>query len=273
MTKVAYVGDVGVDDYGGVLYPGGCGLNVAYYAKKAGFTIDLISCVGTDEDGQLPLHVAQKNELGIGHVHTIPGKTPRQKIHVLTNGERKFVQYFPGVLSNFNLSNSDIDVITQHEVLMTLHYSQIHHLFEQVAHIPFNGLRVVDFMDGNDFNRDINFVKRYLHQWDIGFFGLSVDDQLFIEDLIQLSRKMKKLVVITLGAEGSLAYWRGNMYEQESKIVKAVDTTGCGDAYLAGFLVDWLKSRDVHRAMNEGASLAAECATHFGSIPKEEVRA
>lgn len=58
--KTVYVGDCGVDDYSGKLYPGGCGLNVAYYTKQAGLKIDLVSCVGNDKNSNIPLNVVKK---------------------------------------------------------------------------------------------------------------------------------------------------------------------------------------------------------------------
>ncbi|MDZ7587497.1 MAG: PfkB family carbohydrate kinase, partial [Patescibacteria group bacterium] len=99
--KVVYVGDCGVDDYNGKLYPGGCALNTAYYANQAGLKIDLVSCVGNDKNSQIPLKINSQ-------IHQLMGKTPKQKIKVLPSGEKKFVGYYPGVLSEFNLSQKDI---------------------------------------------------------------------------------------------------------------------------------------------------------------------
>lgn len=73
------------------------------------------------------------------------------------------------MLSDFKLDLNDINFINEHDVLVTLFYSQISHLFDQITKIKFSGLKVVDFMDGADFNKDINFVKKYANWWDIGF--------------------------------------------------------------------------------------------------------
>ena len=167
--KTVYVGDCGVDDYSGKLYPGGCGLNVAYYTKQAGLKIDLVSCVGNDKNSNIPLNVVKKIHLDISHIHSLQGETAKQKIQVLGNGEKKFIGYYPGVLSDFKLDLNDINFINEHDVLVTLFYSQISHLFDQITKIKFSGLKVVDFMDGADFNKDINFVKKYANWWDIGF--------------------------------------------------------------------------------------------------------
>lgn len=264
--KVVYVGDCGVDDYNGKLYPGGCALNVAYYTNQAGLKIDLVSCLGNDKNSNIPLNVVKKIHLDTIYIHSLEGETPKQKIQVLTNGEKKFVGYYPGVLSDFKLNEDDLNFINQHDVLVTLFYSQISHLFEQVTNLNFPGTKIVDFMDGADFNKDINFVKKYIKQWDIGFFGLSGRDSSLIKDLIQLAKNNSKLIIITLGSSGSLAVCQAKIYKQKSKPIKVIDTTGCGDAYLGGFLASWLENKNIKQAMDTGADLAAKCAIHLGSI-------
>lgn len=264
--KTIYVGDIGVDDYSGQLYPGGCALNVAYHAKKAGLNIDLVSCVGSDKASQIPLNVVKRLKFNETYIHQLPGETPKQKIQVLTNGERKFIGYFPGVLSDFKLIQKDIDFINQHDALITLFYSQINHLFNQVTKIKFPGLKVVDFMDGNDFNKDINFVKKCANWWDIGFFGLSGNDSQFSQQLMQLAKNLTKIVVVTLGSGGSLAVVHNKIFKVKTKPIQAVDTTGCGDAYIAGFLADWLRTKDTKMAMKAASFLAGQVAKHQGAI-------
>ncbi len=263
--KIVYVGDCGVDDYNGKLFPGGCALNVVYFANKLGLKIDLVSCVGNDKNGSIVLNINNQ-------IHQLTGKTAKQKIKILPSGEKKFVGYYPGILSQFSLSKSDIDFIKQHEILITLYFSQIEHLFKQVTKINFKGNKIVDFMDGTDFRKDVNFVKKYAQWWDVGFFGLSDKDSALVQDLIQLARNMNKLVVITLGSGGSLAVWQSKVYKQQSKPVSVIDTTGCGDAYLAGFLASWLKHKKIQRAMQVGNELAGAVAQHLGVIVGDSLK-
>ena len=264
--KVVYVGDCGVDDYSGKLYPGGCGLNVVYYSNQAGLKIDLVSCVGNDENGNIPLDIVKKMELDVSHIHRLNGVTPKQLIRILPDGEKKFISYDPGVISGFRLNREDIKFIKEHDILLTIYYSQIRHLFNEVVGINFSGTKIIDFMDGKDFKKDINFVKKYADWWDIGFFGLSFTDKIFINDLILLAKNKKKKIVITLGSVGSLVIWENKIFRQKMKPLKVVDTTGCGDAYLGGFLAEWFKSRNIRPAMTIGKELADKCASHLGSI-------
>ena len=69
--------------------------------------------------------------------------------------------------------------------------------------------------------------------------------------------KYAKVVVITLGADGSLCYDGSNMMHTHSAVVKAVDSNGAGDMYAGAFLY----------AINAGHSyaLAAKLANQAAS--------
>lgn len=264
--KVVYVGDCGVDDYNGKLYPGGCGLNVAYYASQAGLKIDLVSCVGNEESGNIPLDIVKKIKLDISHIHRLNGVTPKQLIRILPGGEKKFVGYNPGVINDFRLNRKDIKFIKGHDILITIYYSQISHVFNEVMGINFSGTKIIDFMDGKDFKKNINFVRKYADWWDIGFFGLTYTDKIFINDLILLAKDKKKKIVITLGSQGSMVIWENKIFRQKAKPFAVIDTTGCGDAYLAGFLSSWMANKKIKQAMGLGQFMAKQCALHLGSI-------
>lgn len=264
--KTIYVGDCGVDEYNGQLYAGGCGLNTAFYAQKVGLSMDLVSCVGNDKESQIPLNVCHKIGLKTDYIYQFPGKTPQQKIEVLPNGEKKLVGYNPGVLSKFKLQKKDLDFIGKHQMLITVYYLQIEKLFSQLLESDFKGLKVIDFMDGNDFDKDIDLVKKYADRWDIGYFGLSVKDEKLINNLKELADDENKLVLITLGKEGSWCYWQKKKYWQKAENVKAVDTTGCGDAYLAGFLSKFAKQQGLQQSMLCGSRLASEAARCLGAF-------
>ncbi|MGD9210986.1 MAG: PfkB family carbohydrate kinase [Desulfobacteraceae bacterium] len=45
------------------------------------------------------------------------------------------------------------------------------------------------------------------------------------------------LIVLTLGSDGSIAFYGSKSYQQRTLITNnVVDTTGCGDAFQAGFV-------------------------------------
>jgi sugar/nucleoside kinase (ribokinase family) len=72
-------------------------------------------------------------------------------------------------------------------------------------------------------------------------------------------------VVATLGAEGSLVSSDQGEASLPAFDVPVVDTTGCGDAYAAGFIVGVLSGRDEVSAAWLGTAAAAQVAQGLGS--------
>ncbi|GGS76054.1 carbohydrate kinase family protein [Nonomuraea spiralis] len=75
-----------------------------------------------------------------------------------------------------------------------------------------------------------------------------------------------KGVLVTLGAAGSLVVTAdGGPVPVPALKTDVADTTGCGDAYCAGFLTGLLHGRDVLEAARWGTAAAARVATGLGS--------
>ncbi|MFC5824363.1 carbohydrate kinase family protein [Nonomuraea insulae] len=72
-------------------------------------------------------------------------------------------------------------------------------------------------------------------------------------------------VLVTLGASGSLVVTADGAERVPALKTEVSDTTGCGDAYCAGFLTGLLHDRDVLTAARWGTAAAARVATGLGS--------
>ncbi|MCC5578638.1 sugar kinase [Microtetraspora sp. AC03309] len=72
-------------------------------------------------------------------------------------------------------------------------------------------------------------------------------------------------VLVTLGGEGSLVATSDGHTRIPALDVPVVDTTGCGDAYCAGFIAGLLGGRDVIGAARLGTAVAARVAGGLGS--------
>jgi len=73
-------------------------------------------------------------------------------------------------------------------------------------------------------------------------------------------------VVVTDGVHGSWAFVRdsGKILHQSAFIVEAVDTTGCGDAFHAGYIVGLLEGWPLELRMEFGSLLASRVAGKVG---------
>ena len=82
------------------------------------------------------------------------------------------------------------------------------------------------------------------------------------------SRELGNIIVVTRGADSTLAADKGQFYECPSLKVKAVNTIACGDSFNAGFLYEYLSGGDIKKALEKGTWCAAQNAKSLvpGSI-------
>ncbi|MBS6195523.1 MAG: carbohydrate kinase family protein [Clostridiales bacterium] len=81
------------------------------------------------------------------------------------------------------------------------------------------------------------------------------------------------LVVIKMGKQGSLAVKDGEFYRASSYKVEAIDTTGAGDSFNAGFVYGFLRGKSVEDCLKCGNSCGALSVTALGGntgFPVEE---
>jgi sugar/nucleoside kinase (ribokinase family) len=75
-----------------------------------------------------------------------------------------------------------------------------------------------------------------------------------------------RIGLITLGQEGALAVEGDRVYTVPSFPATVDDVTGAGDAFSAGFLVEYLRSHDVQQAMRFGCGTASVLIESTGGV-------
>ena len=81
------------------------------------------------------------------------------------------------------------------------------------------------------------------------------------------------VAAVTLGANGYVALNRGNIIQRPAYPVEAVDTTGCGDVFHAGFIYGLIQEWDVDKSLDFASWAAAMVSLKLGgrtSIPTLE---
>ncbi len=76
-------------------------------------------------------------------------------------------------------------------------------------------------------------------------------------------------VVVKLGSRGSLVSHRGERYSAGIHRVNAIDTTGAGDAYAAGFLYGMIHGWDPGRSADLGSRVAAATVSQIGAVVRD----
>jgi len=82
-----------------------------------------------------------------------------------------------------------------------------------------------------------------------------------------------RIAGVTLGARGYAAMFDGRVIVKPARAVEAVDTTGCGDVFHAGFIYGCLKQWTPERSLDFGAWAASRVSLYPGGrtgIPSRE---
>ncbi len=85
-------------------------------------------------------------------------------------------------------------------------------------------------------------------------------------DVIEFSKKTKKLVVITRGKKGAIATLNDKIMECKAKEnLKIKDLTGAGDLFAAGFLHGYINNLSLKESLEKGTDLSSQIIQQVGA--------
>jgi len=84
--------------------------------------------------------------------------------------------------------------------------------------------------------------------------------------ILELSATLKTRFAVTLGDKGAAFTTQdGNVYRVSAPTVKAIDTTGAGDAFVGAFAVGLALGLPEERAIALGCACASDSVTRLGT--------
>ena len=242
-------------------FAGGNSLNQAIRAKQMGFETAFVGALGEDEAGDRIMDLLQREGVDVSHTHRMPGKTATNRILNDEAGERYGVDdaWSGGVYETYLLSEEDWHFMQDFEVWVT--HANNPNYREALKRKPQSTFMGVDFLHFKDYD----LLNESLEIIDVAYFGGTPD---MADDLARMVAGHKGIVVLTLGAEGSLAFANGRVYQQSAlPVAKVIDTTGCGDAFQAAFTLSYCQKRDIEAALLAGAECGRLATQHYGGVP------
>ena len=86
------------------------------------------------------------------------------------------------------------------------------------------------------------------------------------QDVVEFAKKIKKYLIITRGAKGSMTLHNGKVVDQAAKQdLKIVDLTGAGDLFAAGYLDGYLKKLPIEKCLLNGTKLSSAIIEKIGA--------
>ena len=270
--RIAFLGDLTVDKYvnSGDIKLGGGALNSAIWARRLRAQVSVITAVGDDAEGLRMIEKLTSEHIDVSHIRTIRGATSAIEIFVNAQGERRYGVWDPGTLTAYHINQEDVRFLKTCSAVSVTVYPQFVHVLDELRSVRSqktkNPLILINYGDLGEFSGNTRVVEEYIDVSDILMFGLDKDtDETLINTLRQLAADTKKLIIITLGKFGSIAYAGDKAFIQPTAEVVPVDATGAGDAFLAGFIVNFRGVRTMSDSLRAGTAAAVKVLGYIGA--------
>ena len=115
-----------------------------------------------------------------------------------------------------------------------------------------------------------HFLDLVRNKLDITFANeqeiMSLTESKKIEDVINFSKKVGKLIVVTRGEKGAIAVEKDNVLEcGAKKNLNIVDLTGAGDLFAGGFLDGYLNGKSLKESLDKGTEMSSKIIQIIGA--------
>jgi sugar/nucleoside kinase (ribokinase family) len=243
---------------------------------KLGVEAVALGAIGDDELGELLVQMLSRH--GVDTTRLVRKQGDQTSVSILLigdDGERQVVVRLPGANSHLTLHDVDFDAIAEAD---HLHVGGVdvlgkfagEPLLEVMAFARSRGITTSLDVLGPCDERIAERLAPALHEAD---YFLPNADQLtgmtVCSEATEAAAALRRLgvgcVVATLGAEGSLVSSDRVEAFLPAFDVPVVDTTGCGDAFAAGFIVGVLSGWSEESAAWLGTAAAAQVVQGLGS--------
>jgi ribokinase len=255
---------------------GGGGTNAAVTFARAGFEVSFIGSIGDDLAGQAVLADLERDGIDTGYVRARKGIGTGYSVLLLApNGERTAL-IVKGASKTF--AGIDFAKIIASEKPDWLYVTTLAGDMKSLATIFEAAVKHdvrVFFNPGDSEIENIAELLPLLQMTDI----LSVNT----EEADKLLRKMRKrggwkkyiqlglafgakCAVISDGEHGAYLATAQNLYKvglYDSQ--KSVDRTGAGDAFGSGFLAEYIRTEDIHKALVFASANSSSVVEHIGA--------
>ena len=247
------------------LSPGGSAANTAVLCSRLGAETGFIGKVGKDAFGEALIEDFKKEKVNTDGVSK--SKIPTGSVYVAVRTDGARIMFAHSGAAN-DLSEADIDLeylnsfdhlhMADLENLKVLEYAAKQ--FRGTKSLSAGALIAEKAHNALELIRNVNILICSEEEAE----KLSGTEG--IENCAKTLYKLgPRIVVITRGDRSTIAFDGQKIYEADVFKVPVVDTTGAGDSFCAGFLVNYLETNDIHDSMLFGNAVASSVIQHKGA--------
>ncbi len=261
-TDTLLMGTISLDHYlaTGDVLPGGGILNMAWNWQHLGRPFELLTRAGADDGAPIETFLARHGIATVSPAEVMaPGRSSAIDIEILADRQPHMDNFVGGVWDDYRLTareRSSLRVAKRlHTVLVEGAIAELGRLGEAGA---LQGIDVsADFLGFRHYT--VDRLADTMRHVDLGIIGWpGAEDDPIVDGMRRVATQLERLLVVTLGSRAVRVFdGRPGATRRDRRYpVQAVEVTGttlgCGDAFIAWFLDEWWRSRDLDAAVAQG---------------------
>ena len=251
---------------------GGKGANQAVQLSKLGGKAFMAGCVGNDKFGDELLANLQKHNVNTDNVKVSEKSNTGMGIVNVFDDGKLIATITRG--ANYDITDSDIDkikdeiinarmVILQMEIPVEVTEYVINLASRHDVYIILNAAPACNIK--KDVLAKVNCLV--VNETEASFYlNKEINDvQSAMDNCEELYKKIKDLLIITLGENGSLLYDGKEKLHIKAKKVKVTETTGAGDSFIGAFAYKILNDSSYKEAAEFASLVSSITVTKIGA--------
>ncbi len=262
-------GRVGVDSLHSAT--GGSGTNAAVTFARQGLQTEALVVLGNDSDGDEIIKELETEGIATGHIlRHDDGYTATSFILVDDKGERTILTY-KGEGQHLAFISISADILDT-KWLYLGSMGGNHDLFSKIIDIASEKNIFIASNPGTlDLKQGLDVLTPFFQKIDIVIINLEeakmlLNKEVTVESAVtELQPHCKKIVIVTNGREGVAVGVDGHKYRAGTPESPRIDATGAGDAFGSGFVVEFIRSGDIAKAVQFATANATSVVGQFGA--------
>jgi ribokinase len=253
--------------------PGGKGCNQAIAIARLGGEVNFISKIGKDDYGQLALRTLNQNNIDTSAIIESPNQqTGVAGIMVNKLTGKNAINVITGAPSTLNINelNKNIDKIKNSKIFLTqLEIPKDVTLYALKTAKENNVLTILNPAPASEISKEFfNYIDYFTpNEIEAEFYtGIKITNEKEARKAsIKLFNLGLKKVIITLGEKGVFYSDGKEEIYLKATSVKAIDTTGAGDAFNGGLAFALSQNKPIKNALNLANQAAGLSTTKLGA--------
>jgi sugar/nucleoside kinase (ribokinase family) len=225
-------------------------------AARLGLRVAFVGKVGDDALGQFLLAELAKYQIDTSAVVVDPQLKTGLSVHLSRNGDRAILTY-SGTIAELRYEEIDLSLLQKARHLHLGGYYLLEKLRPSIPQL-FAQAKAQGLTTSLDTNYDPS------EQWQAGIAEtlqhvdiflpnetelLAISQQQNLDEGISVLGQQVPLLVVKCGSQGARAIQQGQSYHAAAMPIEAIDTTGAGDSFDAGFIYAYLAQWPIEKSL------------------------